>query len=222
MTATWSVASWNSAAGFEARANRDRGRAYNRVGSYHIQVMIRVLAIGLLSLLLVSACTPFQKYELTDTTRGNETVYVDPETIDKAQRVKLANSLTAAGYVVASARQDADLIAKLVFSVGEGERRESFIEVPEYERVREVHFINGRQRIFTEERFVGYRRERIIETIYPTVAVIVLEEDSRQRRFRSVETEGTCGSAAILKPALLEVLLSGKTPVSGTIELPDC
>jgi len=181
-----------------------------------------VSAIGLLSLLLVSACTPFQKYELSDTTRGKESVYIDPETIDAVHRVKLANFLTAAGYTVASTRENADLDAKLVFSVGEGERRESFIEVPEYERVREVHFINGRQRIFTEERFVGYRQERIIETIYPTVAVIVLEEENRQRRFQSVETEGTCGSAAILKPALLQILLSGNTPVSGTIELPDC
>lgn len=184
--------------------------------------MFRVFAIAVLSVLLASACTPFQTYDLSGTTRGSENVYIDPVTIDAVDRVKLANALTAAGYSVAQTRQDADLDAKLVFSVGEGERRESFIEVPEYERVREVHFINGRQRIFTEERFVGYRRERIIETIYPTVAVIVLEEDNRQRRFRSVETEGTCGSAAILKPALLEVLLSGKTPVSGTIELPDC
>lgn len=184
--------------------------------------MSRFLTAGALAV-LIAACTPTQQVQLSGAASGDGTVVsVDKVGIEPADAARLEQLLLSAGFIPAGSAATAKGEAKVVFAIGEARKSETVVEVPKYEQVQELRFINGRQRVFTEERFVGYERVHVRSTVFPSSAELVVRTGAESRTVRRVSTEGECGDPALLKPALIDVLLTPATPRSQEIELKGC
>jgi hypothetical protein len=189
---------------------------------HHIPLMFRIMSAGVL-MVAIAACTPTQQVDISDqkSGRGN-VVTVQADGLSPGEIAKLNDALVQAGFIPSGDGDATVGSARVIFGVGEAKKTETVVEVPEYEVRQEVRFINGRNRVFTDERFVGYRREYITSTVYPSFAELRVETPSEARAVRKVETEGSCGDPKLLRPALIDVLLSSPKGGAKQIELPGC
>lgn len=172
---------------------------------------------------VIAACTPTQQIEISDQSNGSgKTVFIDDSGLGSASLENLRSIIAKAGYAIAASGDVSGGTATVVFSVGEARRSETVVEFPEYEQVQEVRFINGRNRVFSEERFVGYKREHIVSTVYPSTAELRIEAEDSVEVVRKVQTEGECGNPEVLKPALIDALLTLDSTRVRKLELPGC
>lgn len=144
---------------------------------------------------------------------------VDPSGLAPGDLVRVERVLAEAGYTTTT---NATGKARVVFAVGEPRKSETVVEVPKYEQRHELRFINGQQRVFIDQQFVGYERVYVESTVYPSSVKLEVSQGDESRVVRQVSTEGECGDRSVLKPALLNVLLSAEARRQQEIILEGC
>lgn len=184
--------------------------------------MWKALAAGA-AVVVIAACTPTQQVQVTDIS-GAQAVPVEivRDGLSPGEVAQVEKVLADAGYVPAGKGSDATSKAFVEFSVGEARTSESVVEVPQYEQRQELRFINGRQVVFTEEQFVGTENIYITTTLYPATTSLTVRGPDSTTTVRSVTTEGECGDPELLKPVLVDVLLSPEGGRQRQIEIEGC
>jgi hypothetical protein len=190
--------------------------------SYHNTSMFKLVAAGVVAT-VIAACTPTQQVELSRLSDGGGTVVnVERSGLSPANADRLDKLLIQSGFVPAAKGASATGKARLVFDLGEPHRTETVVEVPQYEQVREVRFINGQQRVFTDHQFVGYERVYVESTVFPSSLELVVDGGGVSKVVRRVSTEGECGDPQLLKPALTDVMLATEANGRHEIQLQGC
>lgn len=149
-------------------------------------------------------------------------VQVAPDGLSPDEVARVEKVLSDAGFVPTGAGSGATAKAFVEFSLGEARTSETVVEVPQYEQRQELRFINGRQVVFTEERFVGNERVYITTTMYPSTASLQVRGPDSVTVVRTVTTEGECGDPQLLRPALVDVLLAPEGDRQRQIEIQGC
>lgn len=188
-------------------------------------IMFRKLIVAL-SFCALAACTTVQNVEtrVSGEDASGQSVRFQQDGLSDIQVERALALLKERGYRDA-ADAEAGQLARIRFELGEAVRSERVFELPEYEAVEDIIVVNGQAQRFIDHRFVGYETHRLVDTDYPAEArleVRDLTDDGKWDTLKSVNTNGPCGEASVLRPILVDLLLQPSSSRRADIELPGC
>lgn len=189
-----------------------------------MSVMFRKLIVAL-SFGALAACTTVQNVDTRVSGEGatGQSVRFERDGLSEDQIERALALLKDRGYRGDGA--NAEHLARIRFELGEAVRSEREIDLPEYEPVEEIIFVNGRAQRFIDHRYVGYSTHRLVDTDYPAEARLEirdLADEGKWTTLKRVNTSGPCGDAGVLRPVLVDLLLDQSASRRTQVELPDC